>query len=242
VTNRLYVIALSASAATGRALLAHKRIPHRVITLPPGLHGGLLRLAGFEGHTVPAAEIEGRRLQGTRAMSRALEELRPHPPLFPADPARRERVELAEWWGEEELQPVPRRIFRYCLIHDRELRRWMAANVVRVPVPGLAGELMRPLGRRMAARSGAARDAARTDLAALPGLLDHADELIAEGIIGGEERNAADLQVFASIRVLLEIGGLPEMVGARPCAAAARRVYPTWLGPIPRSPVLDELS
>jgi hypothetical protein len=55
MVNRLYVIPLSTSSATGNALLAHKRIPHRVITLPSGLHGGLLRLAGFEGITVPVA-------------------------------------------------------------------------------------------------------------------------------------------------------------------------------------------
>ena len=242
MTNRLYVIPLSTSAATGRALLAHKRIAHRVVTLPPGLHGELLRVAGFDGRTVPAAEIEGRRLQGTRAIARALEELRAAPPLFPADPAERERVERAELWGEEELQPAPRRIFRYCLTRDRQLRRWVGANVMGLPVPGLAGELARPLINRLAQRSGADRDAARADLAALPALLEHTDELIAEGTIGGEAHNAADLQIFASIRVLLEIEGLAEMVRARPCAAAARRVYPDWLGPVPRSPALAELS
>lgn len=241
MVNRLYVIPLSTSSATGSALLAHKRIPHRVITLPPGLHGGLLRFAGFEGLTVPVAEIEGRRLEGTLTISRALEELVHEPPLFGADPVARARIEAAEQWGEAELQPVPRRIFRYCLVHDRGLRRWAATEVVGAP--SAAGELLRPLGELLARRSGADREAVRADLAALPALLDRTDALIAEGTIGGEPSNAADFQVFASIRVLLEFeGSLGRLVAGRPCADAARRVYPSWLGPMPHSPVLDELG
>jgi glutathione S-transferase len=240
VPNRLYVTPLSTSSATGRALLAHKRIAHRLVTLPAGPHGDLLRLAGFSRPTVPAAEIEGRSLQGTLEISRAVEELQPELPLFGADPAERERIERAELWGEAELQPLPRRIFRYCLLHDPALRRWVATEVAGVPAA--SAELLRPLIGRLAKRSGAEREAARRGMAALPSLLDHADELIADGTIGGPQRNAADLQIFTSIRVLLEFDGLAQLVHGRPCAAASRRVYPSWIGPIPRSPVLDELS
>ena len=241
MANRLYVIPLSTSSATASALLSHKRVPHRVITLPAGLHPQLVRWAGFSAATVPAAELEGRPLQGTLAISRALEELRPLPPLFPPDPVARERVELAELWGEAELQPVPRRVFRYALLHDRGLRRWTAAQVLGLPAPALSGELSRPLIRRLGARSSADREAARADLARLPGLLDHADALIAEGTIDGVRPNAADFQIFTSIRVLLELETLAHLAIGRPCAAAARRLYPDWLGPVPRSPALEEL-
>ena len=41
------------------------------------------------------------------------------------------------------------------------------------------------------------------DLAALPGLIDRVDELIAQGVIGGAEPNAADYQIATSISLLL---------------------------------------
>ncbi len=57
---------------------------------------------GFETMTVPALEVDGRRrIEGTRNIARALDELVPHPPLFPADPARRRAVEKAECFGEQ---------------------------------------------------------------------------------------------------------------------------------------------
>ena len=53
------------------------------------------------------------------------------------------------------------------------------------------------------------------DLAGLPAKLDHVDELAADGIIGGEEPNAADLQIGSTIRVLLTIGDLRPLIEGR---------------------------
>ena len=86
---------------------------------------------GFERPTVPALEIDGRRLQGTAQISRSLDELVPEPPLFPADPDARARVEEAERWGEPVLQPVPRRLFRYLLLTSERARLWVGAEVMR---------------------------------------------------------------------------------------------------------------
>jgi hypothetical protein len=58
VPTRLYVMPISNAAAAGAAMMAHKRIPHRLVRLMPGLHPLLVRLAGFEGFTVPALEFE----------------------------------------------------------------------------------------------------------------------------------------------------------------------------------------
>jgi len=80
---------------------------HRVVNLLPGFHPVALRLGGFMGSTVPALEIDGRRIQGSREISRALEELSPTPRLFPEAPDRRAEVEAAERWGEEILQTPP---------------------------------------------------------------------------------------------------------------------------------------
>jgi glutathione S-transferase len=68
----------------------------------------------------------------------------------------------------------------------------------------------------------------------LPVLLDRVDALIAEGTIGGAAPNAADFQIMSSVRVLLEFEDLAEDLEGRPCARAARRLFPDWVGPIPR--------
>jgi glutathione S-transferase len=91
-------------------MLEHKGIEHKVVNLVPGTHAALLRPLGFRHGTVPALRLDGRRVQGSRAISRALEEAQPEPPLFPADPQERIRVEEAERWGDHILQMAPRRL------------------------------------------------------------------------------------------------------------------------------------
>ena len=65
-------------------------------------------------------------------------------------------------------------------------------------------------------------DCAR-DLAALPGLIEHVDGLIAGGAIGGPERNAADYQIATSISLLLTMDDLrPLSRAVRPRSSRAR--------------------
>ena len=54
----------------------------------------------------------------------------------------------------------------------------------------------------MARRNKATDDSARADLDALPGQLDRVDTWIADGLLGGEQPNAADLQIGSTIRLL----------------------------------------
>lgn len=84
-------------------MLEHKGIEYRRIDLLPALHKPMLRMLGFATTTVPALRMEGRRLQNTPTISRALEELQPAPPLFPSEPTQRARCEEAERWGEQVL-------------------------------------------------------------------------------------------------------------------------------------------
>ena len=61
------------------------------VDVPTVLCRPFLRARGFPGPTVPAMVLDGRKVQTTRAISRALDEIRPDPPLFPADPAAARR-------------------------------------------------------------------------------------------------------------------------------------------------------
>src|SRR5215212_10149927 len=129
-------MSLSHPSQAARAMLKYKGIEHELVSLQAGSQPITLRLAGFRGRTVPALALDGRKVQGSLAISRALEELKPDPPLFPAD--RRAAVEEAEAWGERELQPLPRRFFRWGLATRPELRTWVAENVLKVPPPATA--------------------------------------------------------------------------------------------------------
>jgi glutathione S-transferase len=235
VSARLYSIALSNPGRAAAGMLAHTRTPHRIVKLPAGAHPWLVRAAGFPRWTVPALEFDnGRRLQGSLAISRALHDLAPERGLFPHGGAARRAVEEAERWGHSALQSVPRRIIRYGLVHDRALRRWFATDILGWPAPGLLGELGLPTAIVMARVAGANEPAVRDDLRRLPALLDRVDELMATGTIGGAEPNAADFQILSTVRALLEFTDVAGQVEGRPCAAAARRLFPSWDGPIPQ--------
>jgi glutathione S-transferase len=83
----------------------------------------------------------------------------------------------------------------------------------------------------LAKRLNRATDASiERDLAALPGLLDHVDGLIADGVIGGDEPNAADLQIATSVRLLMTFADLRPAIESRPAGALAVRVVPRFPG------------
>ena len=142
MTAKLYSLATSHPAHAARAMLERKGIEHEVVDMLPGMHPLVLRAAGFRGGTVPALKLDGAKVQGSLRISRALERAKAQPPLFPDDPGRRRAVEAAEAWGEGELQPVPRRIFRWGTVRQQELRRWLG-ELAGVPLPGL-GATVKP--------------------------------------------------------------------------------------------------
>ena len=109
---KLYMFPGSNSVYTARLMLQHKGIEYREVRLLPGPHTMRLLALGFPTMAVPALKADGRRVQGTRWIARALDELVPERPLFPADPVQRKAVEDAERWGEG-FQNATRRIF-YC--------------------------------------------------------------------------------------------------------------------------------
>jgi glutathione S-transferase len=229
---KLYGLTVSHPSVAAHLMLEHKRLDHRVINIQPGLPPVVVRLAGFSGITVPALEVDGRRVQGSLAISRALDELQPVPALFPEDADHRRAVEEAEAWGERELQPMPRRMYRWGLVRERELRRRLI-EVAGMPAPALTSVLNAPLARMFAAMVGADDDAVRRDLWELPGRLDRVDALISAGTIGSDEPNAADFQIAPTLRVMLSFHDLRPSLEGRPAADLARRHVPHWPDEVP---------
>ena len=232
MTAKLYSLLLSHPARASRLMLELKGIEADVVDLIPGMHPVQLRAARFRGGTVPALKVDGTRVQGSVPISRFLEDLEPQPPLFPAGPKPRQAVEEAEAWGERELQPVPRRIFRWGTVRDRGLRRWVA-ELSGIPAPDAAATLNAPVARRFARLSEASDERVRADLEALPAMLDRVDGWIAEGTLGGAQVNAADCQIASTVRVLLAYEDLQLMLRDRPSAELAARLFPDYPEPIP---------
>jgi glutathione S-transferase len=83
VSARLYSLSLSHPSQAARLMLEHKGLEHEVVELLAGIHPLQLRAAGFRAGTVPALKLDGRRVQGSLRISRALEQARPEPALFP---------------------------------------------------------------------------------------------------------------------------------------------------------------
>ena len=232
--TRLFVIPGSHPSMTARLALERKGMSYRRTDLLPVIAKPLLRGLRFPGATVPALMLDGRRVQGSRAIVRALEEVRPHPPLLPADAALRARVEEAERFGDEVLQPVARRILWWALRRDPAPLASFAAGA-RLGVPlGVALRTAPPIVWAAGRLNGASDDAVRADLAELPALLDRVDGWIAEGVLGGDEPNAADLQVATSVRLLMTMDDLRAAIESRPAGELALRVVPSFPGRVGR--------
>ena len=230
---RLYVIPGSHPSRTVIAMLDLKGIPYKRTDLMPVVSKGVLRAAGFGGITVPALKIDGRKLQGSREIARELDRIRPEPPLLPADPEARAAVERAEAWGDETLQPAARRVLWNALRRDRSpLASYSQGARLGVPI-GLAVKTGQPLVALSARLNQATDENVRADLAALPGMLQRVDDWIAEGVLGGEQPNAADLQIAASLRLLMTLRDLREPIAARPAGALAMRFVPDYPGDAP---------
>jgi glutathione S-transferase len=222
---RLYGIPLSHPVLGVRGMLVFKRLAYRYVELLAGGHPPMLWALGFRDATVPAIRLpDGRRVQGSLAIAQALERLAPSPSLYPSPQAARGAVSDAERWGEAVLQPIPRRLIRWGLRQHLGQRQWFADVATPLPAPPLAGILLTPIVPVFARIAGANDPQVRQDLDRLPDLLDQVDRLIAQGVIGGDQLNAADFQIAPSIRMLLAMTDIAPLVADRPAATLARRV------------------
>jgi glutathione S-transferase len=228
---KLFVLPGSHPCAAVEVAMRLKGIPFQQVNLLPMVQvaaGPLL----YGGSTVPGMRIDGERVVGSRTIMRRLDLLAPEPPLLPADPAERERVLEAERWGDEVFQSVPRRVLDASWLIDAKTMESYAGDA-KLPLPRAALRPALPLtAKLMARRNHADGEAVRADLAALAGQLEKIDAWIAEGLLGGEEPNAADLQIGSTIRLLQTVGDVRPLIEGHP-AAALTRYFPPMAGDIP---------
>lgn len=125
-----------------RWALDYKGIAHERRAPQPGLHMmQARRLAGIS--TFPILELEGRAIGDSTAIIAALEEYRPDPPLYPDDPAERERALELEDHFDERLAPEVRRLMFWHYLRSE------AASEVLAEIVGDRGRLRNALNRRV---------------------------------------------------------------------------------------------
>jgi glutathione S-transferase len=179
-------------------------------------------------------KADDRKVQGTREISRALDEIKPEPPLHPS-----QAVTDAERWGDEELQPIPRRLAWWALLHLDGKQRTEAARKslegYRVGLPiGVAARTVLPIAKASAGYNNSTDENVRADLAKVLDRIDRVDALLAEGVIGGDQLNAADFQIGTSVRLLLGYEDLAPYIEGRPAAEHARLIAPDYEPAFPK--------
>jgi glutathione S-transferase len=131
----LWHIPVSHFSEKARWALDYKAIDHVRRAPVPGSHIPIaLWLTGGASVTFPLLQLEGRVIGDSTAIIAALEEHRPEPPLYPADPAQRARALELEDFFDEELGPYARLLAFHELINEPELFAELAALTVQSPL------------------------------------------------------------------------------------------------------------
>lgn len=240
MTATLYVVNGSHPCATVERALQLKGIPYKIVEFPPPMHMAAMKLL-FGQRTVPALKVNGEKISGSRAILRRLDELRPEPALLPADPAERAKVEEAEAWGDDVLQPLVRRVLWPMAKANPEAMASFSqgSKLPAIPVPVL--KVIAPVVTRIEMKANDATDATYpADLRSLPEMLDRIDGWIAEGVLGGDQPNAADLQIATSLRLLMALGDLRPLIEARPAGQLALTLFPDYPGDVPAGAIPAE--
>lgn len=244
----LYVIPGSHACRSAMLMLEHKQASFRRVEIPTMLHPLAVRLRGFNAGgqtraagsrrplvlrlgdqlgTVPALASNGDRISTNHEIARFLDDRHPEPPLFPADPQQRARVEEAERWANDDLQMFARRIMFPFAMRDPVTASEAAAD-------GRLGHLLyqSALARRIIIPSAGrvvfnvGPDTERELMAELPGRLDRVDGWIAEGVLGGDQLNAADFMVAPSLALTLYHPDVAAMFEGRPALELVDRLLP----------------
>jgi glutathione S-transferase len=211
VSAVLWHIELSHYSEKARWALDYKRIAYELRTPLPGLHGArALVLTRGAQRRLPVLELDGRRIGDSTAIIAALEAHTPEPPLYPGDPAERERALALEDLFDEQLAPAVRRWMWHQLLPDVDATAdalFTGPAPVRRRLLRATAPLARPAVRRDYDVSETSVAAARTEIFALMDRLEA--ELRPSGYLAGDAFSVADLAGAALFTPLLAPPGRP---------------------------------
>lgn len=226
-----HLLGPSHPCAAVEAALKLKGLDYERVELQPGPHvAQMAEVYGEDRTTVPGAVFDDEPVHGSNAILERLEQIAPSPALFP-DGELGEKVIEAMTWGDVELQPLGRSL-SWGALHFRP-------ESLGTFAPG--GSPLDPAGTDFAIRLirgtwkyhklTAARLA--DDLAGLPAKLDRVDQYVTDGILLGDQPNAADLQIGSTLSVLRTIGDIRTLIDGRPAEQVARKWFEDRPGYVP---------
>lgn len=225
----LHVLPPSHPCMTAEAALRRKGLDYERVALQAGQHVEAMQAVYGEGNTtVPGLLVGDEPVHGSVAILERLEELAPEPSLYPEPIA--DAVRAAERWADAELQDLGRSL-TWGAMHFRpeSMGTFGGGEPLDPAGTDFAIKVLRPTWKYHDLSAVKIAD----HLAGLPAKLDHVDALAEEGVIGGDEPTAADLQIGATIRVLLTVGDLLPLLEGRAGERIARRWFPDYAGRIP---------
>ncbi len=230
---KLYTLPGSHPGVSVALMLDYKAIPYKRVDLLPVVSKAVLRAVGFPGVTVPAVKLDGEKLQGSRPIARALDSLVPDPPLLPEDPEQRRAVLEAEKIGDEQLQHPIRQIIWWLMKRNgNAMGSYLEGSHTGIPIP-IAKHTAAPLVAGSVHFNKADDKNVQAALAALPGILDQLDAMIADRVFGNTEPNAADFQVAPSIALAMTLDDLRPSIEDRPVGRLAKTLVPEYAGHMP---------
>lgn len=201
----LWHIELSHYNEKARWALDYKQIPHERRVPMPGLHGirALVLTRGAQ-RRLPVLGLDGRNIGDSTAIIAALEEYRPEPPLYPADPAERARALELEDWFDENLAPPLRLFVWHHTLPDTDA---VGAALFTRPSPGRLRMLraMAPVAKRMVRTDFHINDetAAEARGQVVAGMDRLESEIQPSGYLVGDRFSVADLTAAALYTPLL---------------------------------------
>ena len=225
----LHVLPPSHPCMTVEVALRHKALDYERVALTPGPHVKEMQAIYGEGHsTVPGLLIDGEPVHGSCAILARLEQLAPVPSLYPEPIA--DAVREAERWGDEELQDLGRRL-PWGALHFRPEAMGTFGGGQPLDGPGTDFAIRYIHASWTYHKITATR--LHEDLAGLPAKLGHVESLAEQGVIDGEQPTAADLQIGATVRVLMVSADLRPLIEGHAGERIARRWFPDYPGEIP---------
>ena len=227
-TITLHAVPPSHPCMTVAAALELKGLEFERIDFPHSER--LERMAEIYGEgnsTVPGALIDGEPVHGSRAILSRLEAIEPQPVLYPSDEVRE-----AERWGDQELQDLGR-CLPWGAMYFRPESMGTFAGPDGEPLDGPGTDFAIKFVRATWRYHGITATRLHEDLAGLPAKIEHIEALADAGVIGGERPNAADLQIGATIRVLLPIEDLGPLLAGTAAERIALSLFASYPGTVP---------
>lgn len=116
----LYQLAISHYCEKIRWALDYKQLPHRTVSLLPGLHIRAMKRKGLAS-SLPVVEHDGTLVQGSSDIIDYLDETFPDRPLTPRDAELAAAARAWEKFADDDIGPHVRRLCYYSLLQERDL-------------------------------------------------------------------------------------------------------------------------